>query len=153
MTYRIVRIEDTSDRDGDPETFVSVQFDHPDTGELLPYSCWIRAGERDVLLASAEGKDALIQSWYPHALAIYASQKAASNHNSVTMRQARLALLGAGLLDRIDAVVTAAGPAARIEWEYAQTVDRDWPLVNQLAAGLGMSDEQIDDLFSAAAQL
>jgi hypothetical protein len=74
---------------------------------------------------------------------------------SVSMRQARLALLGAGLLGPIDqalaALPGAAGEAARIEWEYAATVDRDSPLISGLADALGLSAEQLDQLFIAAA--
>ena len=66
---------------------------------------------------------------------------------SVTMRQARLALLGAGLLDDVDAAIASISDpiqrkAAEIEWEYAQTVDRDSPFTRQLAQGLGLTDEQ-----------
>lgn len=71
----------------------------------------------------------------------------------VTMRQARLALLSAGLLDQINAAVKVAGDAAGIEWEYAGEVRRDSPLIAQLAAGLKLSDEQIDDLFAKAGQI
>ena len=69
---------------------------------------------------------------------------------TVTMRQARLALLGAGLLDQIDAAVAAAGAAAKIEWEYAQEVRRDSPLIAQLAAGLNLDAATIDQLFEQA---
>lgn len=77
---------------------------------------------------------------------------------SVTMRQARLALLGAGLLDDVDAAIAAITDpvqrkAAEIEWEYAQTVDRDSPFTKQLAQGLGLTDEQKDALFTQAATL
>lgn len=76
----------------------------------------------------------------------------------VTMRQARLALLGAGLLDDVDAAITAITDpvqrrAAQIEWEYAQTVDRASAFMQQLAAGLGLTDTQLDDLFTQAAAL
>ena len=77
---------------------------------------------------------------------------------SVTMRQARLALLNAGLLDDVDAAITSIPDpvqrkAAEIEWEYAQTVDRDSPFTKQLAQGLGMTDEQKNELFIQASQL
>ena len=77
---------------------------------------------------------------------------------SVTMRQARLALLGAGLLDSVNAAIAAITDpvqrkAAQIEWEYAQTVDRDSPFTQQLAAGLGLTSEQLDALFTQAAAL
>lgn len=72
----------------------------------------------------------------------------------VTMRQARLALLSAGLLTSVNAAVSAMpgaeGEAARIEWEFSSTVDRQRPLVQALAAALGWSEAQLDALFIAA---
>lgn len=72
---------------------------------------------------------------------------------SVTMRQARLALLGAGLLDTVETAITGAGPAAKIEWDYATEVQRSAGLVPAMATALGMTDAQIDVLFIAAAAL
>lgn len=76
---------------------------------------------------------------------------------SVTMRQARLALLQAGVLPAVNAAVAAmpgaAGDAARIEWEFSSTVERHRLLVEALGASLGMTAEQLDDLFRTAATL
>lgn len=76
---------------------------------------------------------------------------------SVTMRQARLALHAAGLLSGVDAAIAAmpepAKTAALIEWEYASAVERNAGLVPAMAAALGMSDADIDDLFITAATL
>ena len=77
---------------------------------------------------------------------------------SVTMRQARLALLGIGLLDDVDAAIAAIPDpvqrkAAQIEWEYAQTVDRNSPFTQQMAAGLTLTAAQLDALFTQAAGL
>ena len=76
---------------------------------------------------------------------------------SVTMRQARLALLGAGLLDDVEAAIAALPSpqkeAARIEWEYSQEVQRHNGFVSVLAPALGMTDEQTDALFVTAAVL
>ena len=71
----------------------------------------------------------------------------------VTMRQARLALLAAGLLDDVEGAISTAGPAAKIEWEYAQEVQRNWGLVPAMATALGIADLQLDELFIAAATL
>jgi hypothetical protein len=70
---------------------------------------------------------------------------------SVTMRQARLALLRAGLLDAVDAAVAAQDDEAKIEWEYAADVERSNPLFAELAAQLSLTDAQLDDLFIVAA--
>lgn len=75
----------------------------------------------------------------------------------VEMAQAREALHAAGLLDDVEAAINAmAEPArtsARIAWEYRSTVRRDSALVTQLGAALGLSSDQIDGLFAAAALL
>jgi hypothetical protein len=82
----------------------------------------------------------------------------ASSPQVVTMRQARLALLAAGLLDKVDAAIDAiADPAqraaARIEWDYSSEVHRDKPLVGLLGPALKLDDAGIDALFSAASKL
>lgn len=74
---------------------------------------------------------------------------------TVSMRQARLTLLAAGLLDAVNAAIAAMpgvdGDAARIEWEYATEVRRDSPLVSSLGPALGLDDAALDALFLAAA--
>ena len=71
----------------------------------------------------------------------------------VTMRQARLELLKRGLLDDVEAVITASGRAAQLEWEYAAVVERTNPAVAAVQQQQGMTDEQIDDLFREAAKI
>lgn len=71
----------------------------------------------------------------------------------VTMRQARLALLNAGLLDDVEMVIAAAGRAAQLEWEYAAVVDRSGPAVAIVQQQKSLTDAQIDDLFREAAKL
>lgn len=72
---------------------------------------------------------------------------------SVTPRQARLALLAAGHLQAVQAAMDALPEAAKIEWEYATSVDRDSALVAQMGAALGLNDAALDALFTAAAAL
>lgn len=77
---------------------------------------------------------------------------------SVTMRQARLALLAAGLLDDVEEALAAIPDpvqrrAAEIEWEYANVVERQSAFVQQLTDGLGMTPEQVDQLFITASGL
>ena len=77
---------------------------------------------------------------------------------SVTMRQARLALLAVGKLSQVDTAISSIPDntqraAAAIEWEYAQTVDRNSPFVQTLALALGLSELDLDNLFTAAAAL
>ena len=76
---------------------------------------------------------------------------------SVTMRQARLVLLGAGLLPGVSAAIAGLSEpkksAAQIEWEYANAVQRNSGLVPEMAAALGLTPAQIDALFIAAEKL
>lgn len=75
----------------------------------------------------------------------------------VTMRQARLALLAAGKLAAVETALNAlpepTKTAARITWDFSSTVQRRNGLVSQLGPALGLTEEQIDALFIAAAAI
>lgn len=76
---------------------------------------------------------------------------------SITRRQARLALLSAGKLTAVESAIAAlADPAqqmaAQIEYENA-TWERANPWVDQLGAQAGLSPADIDQLFISAASL
>lgn len=70
---------------------------------------------------------------------------------SVTPRQLRLALLELDLLATAEAVVAGEDEATQIAWEYAVQFDRADPHWEPLAAGLGKTADDIDDLFRLAA--
>jgi hypothetical protein len=77
---------------------------------------------------------------------------------SVSMAQARQALMDAGLFDAIDGGLNALpdGPTKRKAltfWEYSPTVSRNGELVTMLAAQFGLTDEQLDALFLAASEI
>jgi hypothetical protein len=76
---------------------------------------------------------------------------------SVTMRQARLALLLAGKLDAIaEAIAALASPqkeSAQITWEFSSVVERSQPFVVMLAPVIGLTESDIDNLFITAATL
>jgi hypothetical protein len=69
------------------------------------------------------------------------------------MRQAKMALHTANLLDDIDAAVMATGRLAQIEWEYATEVRRNHPLIAMIQVAKGLTDEEIDTLFVSASLL
>jgi len=66
--------------------------------------------------------------------------------------QMRLALLAAGRLDTVEAIV-AADPRASIVWEYSTTYRRTSPMIDALGGPGGFAPEEIDALFIAAAQI
>ena len=71
----------------------------------------------------------------------------------VSRFQARAALHLAGLLDDVEALMTAQDtPAlAKLAWADAQEFKRTSPTVLTMAAALGLTEQQLDDLFTAAA--
>lgn len=75
----------------------------------------------------------------------------------VTMRQARLALYNAGILDAaqgvIDALPMPQRRQAQIEWEYALSVRRDHPLIALMISEGLATEAEVDGLFMAAAGL
>ncbi|MEZ5688696.1 MAG: hypothetical protein R3E21_07955 [Caenibius sp.] len=95
------------------------------------------------------------QAWTVRGLS--AQEQAALVPQVVSMRQARLALLGSGNLAAVDAAIASLPSpqkeAAQIEWEYATEVQRDSALIASLAPALGMNDAAIDTLFVAAAAI
>lgn len=75
---------------------------------------------------------------------------------SVTRRQARQALLLAGLLDSVQPAIDAIpDPIERglvqIDWDDSQEFERHRPTLLMLASALGLTEEQVDTLFIAAA--
>lgn len=93
----------------------------------------------------------------PDVQSYFIAKAEAAKPQEVTMRQARLALLGASLLPTVEAAIASmtgnAGTSARIEWEYSNSLKRTQPLVMHLAMGLGLTSEQLDDLFLTASTL
>lgn len=71
----------------------------------------------------------------------------------VSPYQARVALLNAGLLDSVNAAVAAAPDSVKLAWEYATVVERNSPMIAALAGILGLTAEQVDQLFIAAGQV
>lgn len=75
----------------------------------------------------------------------------------VTMRQARLALFEVGKMDlvlpAIEQLPEPERTKARIEWEYAQDIRKDWPALQLLAPAIGLDDAELTALFNHAATL
>jgi hypothetical protein len=73
------------------------------------------------------------------------------SRQSVSPRQARLALLAASLLDAVESeLAKPENRAERIQWEYALEIRREDPLVSTISAGLGFTKTQTDELFELA---
>lgn len=76
---------------------------------------------------------------------------------TVTMRQAQLALLAAGHFAAVETLIASMPSpqreAAQIEWRRASECRRDSPLVAAIGGALGLDEEAKDALFINAAAL
>lgn len=72
---------------------------------------------------------------------------------SVTPRQVRLLLLSQNLLSQVEGIIAQSDEATKITWAYASEFRRDDPLLEALAQQLGLTKDQIDQFFIAAAAL
>lgn len=75
----------------------------------------------------------------------------------LSMRQARLALLEAGLLNSVQTAINGLPSPqkerAQIEWDYSNEVQRHNGFVATLGPALGLNEAQIDALFVTGAAL
>ena len=70
----------------------------------------------------------------------------------ITPLQSKLQLLEIGLLDEAEALVTA-DRRVQLYWEYASVIERDNEILLMMATSLGMTEEQLDDLFIKGSKL
>lgn len=67
--------------------------------------------------------------------------------------QAKAALSAAGLLSAAESAVAAADATTQLAWAEAIEFRRNSPTITTMAATLGLTPEQVDDLFRAAMQI
>lgn len=81
-----------------------------------------------------------------------AKHKEAIKPKVIAMRQARLQLLAAELLDDVDNML-AADRAMSIWWEYSTELDMYHNMTKAMTDQLGMTQEQVDVMFKEASKL
>lgn len=72
---------------------------------------------------------------------------------TLTPLQARRALRQLGLKAAVDAYVATLPEEAQEAWQYATAIQRQDPILTVGAAALGLTDDQIDDLFRLGSTL
>ena len=70
----------------------------------------------------------------------------------ITPLQAKLQLHAMGLLDEVETMVLT-DKTMQLYWEYVLEVQRDHPTLVAMVTQLGLTDEQIDDMFLEASKL
>ena len=71
---------------------------------------------------------------------------------SITPLQAKLQLLKLGLLDEVEALATG-DRTSQLYWEYASVVERDNAVLLLMANSIGLTSEQVDEMFIEASKL
>jgi hypothetical protein len=71
----------------------------------------------------------------------------------VSPRQIRQALTASGLRSQVESAVAAGDQDTKDWWEFATAFEENHPRVLAMAAGLGVSNEQLHSLFELAASL
>ena len=74
-------------------------------------------------------------------------------HEKVATHKMLIAMDAAGLLEQVQALVNGAGGALKIAFDRAPEIHRASPMVAGMAAQLGLTEQQVDNLFIAAAQV
>jgi hypothetical protein len=72
---------------------------------------------------------------------------------SVSRFQAMAALSNSGLLQQAQSAATAAGGLTLLAWNNAEIFERSSPSIAALAAQLGLTSDQVDQLFITAAKI
>ena len=72
----------------------------------------------------------------------------------VTRFQAKAVMLQQGILDSVEQAVDASSDALlKLAWDEALTFERQSPALATVADTLGLTEQQLDDMFTAAAQV
>lgn len=146
MTLKLIKYSNT------PGTFEAEWLDGDKTLRVIAYSGeQIDLFRADVAKYGGEIDEALLAEvaaeWVPPQPAPQPVPQ------SVTRFQARAALHLAGLLEQVEAVI--ADPAtpvlAKLAWQDAQEFKRTSPTIAAMSSALGLTDQQLADLFALAA--
>ena len=73
--------------------------------------------------------------------------------SSITPRQIRQVLTASGIRAQVEAAVADGDQDLKDWWEFSSSFERYHPVLVEMATDLGLTDDQIDNLFDQAALL
>lgn len=73
--------------------------------------------------------------------------------NEISPRQIRRALSESGLRTLVESAISAGDQELKDWWEWSTSFLRNHPLVEQMARTLGVTDQELDDLWRLGASL
>ena len=129
--------------------FVSLQYMDPDNMSILAR----RADGSARYMQPGEDWWSLAMGGALGDIAAYEPPPEPRRAPRVTRFQIRAALLGLDLLDAAETAAQEAGGVTLIAWQEAAEYPRGSSAIASITASIGLSDEEVDDLFSAAAEI
>lgn len=125
----------------------------PDSPAIPPYFAFEAPPQKDGYYAIMRNGWVLVEGSLPPVPA--PDPYAYRSDMNVTPFQAKAALYNAGLLDEVQAYVESPSTdqLVKIAWNNAIEYRRLSPMIESIGNALGMSAEELDNLFTAASQI
>ena len=130
-----------------------MSFYKRDGEELLVAPNFVRAPTFDLFAETYAENTYPIEGWYWFDTLDEAMTAMQTTSVSISPVQAKIALHRAGLLETAEAMVAASGVEAQLAWTSATAFERDSALLNGMATAMGLTSQQLDDLFTTASQI
>lgn len=117
----------------------------------VQYDLVIKNGEEQVIRTQTtfpeDVTEAVMAEFALNLIAAYEASLIPPVPQQVTPRQIRQALTRAGLRDAVEYAVSQSSQDVKDWWEHSTVFERQNPQVIGMAAALGVSDSQVDDLW------
>lgn len=120
-------------------------YKHPTTGEVYAYEA---DGSQDEFILPS-----LVQMTDGEVQAHLNPPGAPSLIPTLTPRQIRFVLTNAGLREQVETHVAQAGWPVKDWWEFSLEYQHDHPILQSVATQLGLTAEQVEQMFREGALL
>ena len=127
-------------------TFLSAAYANPDNTSVVATTLEVGAVAISVTDNPEEWEDLATSG-------VVVTPYAAPVPSTVSAFQAKAALMNAGLFVQSENAAAAVGGLTLLAWQEATEFQRQSPAIAALSAAIGLSDNQVDALFTAASKI
>lgn len=114
---------------------------------------WKYTDATNRVVVSSDGLESCLASVLPEGTVIEPANPIPPQPIIVSPRQIRQALTASGLRASVEAAVAAGDQDVKDWWEFATTFESNHPMVVGMATGLGVTEQQLTNLFNLAKSL
>jgi len=130
-------------------------FYKKDNNELMSAPNFVAMPDVTLMAEDKDTYEYPVNGWYwfdtlDEAIEFYANKQDVS---SITPRQIRLQLSAIGMRQAVEDYVAASSLDIKDWWEFSLAYERNAPLLIEAATGLGLTSDQLDQLFIEASKL